>query len=154
MDYRIARAGLDAVEDIVAHRRAIFSEGGEEDAAALDAMCAAFRPWLIQKMQSGDYVGWLALAEGRTAAGVGVWLIDWPPGLHAPELPRADVLNVYTRPEYRRRGMARALMLTALDWCRVTGATVIIRLNTTPAGRPLYESLGFQPEHAMRLVLR
>ena len=152
MDFRIEPAGLEAIEQIVEHRRAIFAELGHGE-SALSAMAAAFRPWLQERMGKGEYRGWLAVAAGRAVAGAGLWLMDWPPGILDPTLPRADILNVYTLPEYRRRGMARGLLVAALEWCRAHRAATVVRLNSTPSGRALYESLGFRPENAMRLVL-
>jgi len=51
-------------------------------------------------------------------------------------------MNVYTRNEYRRQGIARQMceMLIEDAWAR--GATEI-SLDATTMGRPLYESLGF-----------
>lgn len=47
--------------------------------------------------------------------------------------------------EYRRQGIGRALMRRAIDFLQDTGV-VSIRLDATPAGRPLYEQLGFVAE--------
>ncbi|NQV28371.1 MAG: GNAT family N-acetyltransferase [Rhodopirellula sp.] len=48
-------------------------------------------------------------------------------------------------PEYRRRGIARQLMLTGIDYLRSRGVTCI-KLDATPLGQPLYEQLGFTAE--------
>ncbi len=48
-------------------------------------------------------------------------------------------------PDYRRRGVGRQLMTAALDYLQGR-ALSYIRLDATPAGRPLYEKLGFQAE--------
>ena len=47
--------------------------------------------------------------------------------------------------EYRRRGIATRLMRSALDRLRGAGVSTI-KLDATPDGRSLYESLGFIPE--------
>lgn len=47
--------------------------------------------------------------------------------------------------QYRRRGIATALMERALDHLRACGVRTI-KLDATPAGRPVYERLGFEPE--------
>jgi GNAT superfamily N-acetyltransferase len=52
---------------------------------------------------------------------------------------------VLVDPEYRRRGIAMALMEKALDFLRGCGIRTI-KLDATPAGQPLYERLGFQCE--------
>lgn len=53
------------------------------------------------------------------------------------------VYAVGTRPEWRRRGLARALVHHALAAARDHGAYTA-SLQSTPAGQPLYESLGFR----------
>jgi GNAT superfamily N-acetyltransferase len=151
MDYRIQPAGAEAADAIVEHRRAMFSDMGHRDSAALDAMCAAFRPWLAARLESGEYLSWVAVAENRIVAGLGLWLMDWPPHLIGPGARRGNILNVYTQPDFRRRGIARALMETALDWCRVNGIRAVI-LHASDDGRPLYESMGFLPTNEMRVI--
>jgi GNAT superfamily N-acetyltransferase len=66
----------------------------------------------------------------------------------------ATLAGVYVLPEYRRRGLARALTELAIGWCRQRGCAAV-RLHASPAGRPLYESLGFvTATEMMRLDLR
>lgn len=48
-------------------------------------------------------------------------------------------------PDHRRQGIARGLMQRAIDYLQQHNVECI-RLDATPAGRPLYEQLGFQPE--------
>jgi GNAT superfamily N-acetyltransferase len=69
------------------------------------------------------------------------------------ECRRATILNVYTDPEYRRRGVARQLMETMIDWCKREGLARV-NLRASDTGRHLYESLGFKPSNEMRLPLR
>jgi GNAT superfamily N-acetyltransferase len=149
--YRIRSGAASDVEAIVAHRRAMFSEMGYRDQPALDKMCAAFEPWLARKMQTGEYLAWLAMeAEGSIVAGLGLWLMDWPPHMIGPGARRGNILNVYTEPHARRLGLARLLMQTALAWCRDNGIRAVI-LHSSADGRRLYESLGFRPTNEMRL---
>lgn len=132
----------------------MFSEMGYRDQAALDAMAAAFRPWLIRVMESGEYLAWFAVTtEGTVAAGAGLWLMDWPPHMVGPGARRGNILNVYTSVDHRRRGLARLLMETALVWCREHGIRAVI-LHASDEGRPLYEALGFHPTNEMRIVLK
>lgn len=56
---------------------------------------------------------------------------------------RAHLMNVYTKTEYRRRGISKRmielLIAEAKDKC-----VTEISLDTTEMGRPLYEALGFE----------
>ena len=153
-DYLIRPGMVSDAATIIAHRRAMFSEMGYRDEQALDRMSAAFEPWLIARMKTGEYLAWFAVGpDGAVAAGLGLWLMDWPPHMIGPGARRGNVLNVYTEPYARRQGLARRLMETALAWCRDNGIHAVI-LHASPDGRPLYESLGFKSTNEMRLEIR
>ena len=131
----------------------MFVDMNYRDAVALDTMLAAFLPWLREKMAAGEYLAWVACAEdGSIAAGLGLWLMDWPPHMIGPGSRRGNILNVYTEPPFRRQGIARRLMETALEWCKAKGIRAVI-LHASADGRKLYESLGFRATNEMRLVL-
>src|SRR5262245_14457915 len=52
---------------------------------------------------------------------------------------------VLVDPEYRRRGIATALMRAAIDFLNERRVTTV-KLDATAAGHPLYKYFGFQPE--------
>ena len=115
-------------------------------------MAVAFHPWLLERMETGEYLAWVATdPESSIVAGLGLWLMDWPPHMIGRGR-RGNILNVYTSANFRRRGLARALMQAALDWCKQNGIDTII-LHASPSGRSLYESLGFAATNEMRLRL-
>ena len=151
-EYYIRLAGLDDARAIVDHRRSMFRDMGRGDEARLAQMSAAFEPWLLRRMESGEYLAWMAVAaDGSIAGGAGLWLMDWPPHLLGSGARRGNIVNVYVRRESRRRGIARALMETALEWARANGVDCVI-LHASDEGRALYESLGFAPTNEMRLI--
>ncbi|HEY7980689.1 MAG TPA: GNAT family N-acetyltransferase [Candidatus Eremiobacteraceae bacterium] len=63
------------------------------------------------------------------------------------------IIGVYVVPEYRRRGIARALTDAALGWLRSTEC-VEAKLHASPYGRGIYETLGFKLTNEMKLLLR
>ena len=151
--YAIRPAAVADAQTIVAHRRVMFFEMGYRDARWLDEMAAAFLPWLRRKMEAGEYLAWFAVApDGSVAAGAGLWLMEWPPHVIGSGSRRGNVLNVYTEPPHRRRGLARRLMAASLDYCREHAVQIVI-LHASVDGRPLYEALGFQPTNEMRIDL-
>lgn len=153
VDHLIRRATIGDAEIIAFHRRQMFFDMGFRDGAILDGMIEAFLPWLRQKMERNEYLGWFAVAPDRSVvAGLGLWLMDWAPHIIGPGSPRGNIINVYTQPDWRRRGLARQLMDTALVWCRENGIRCVI-LHASDEGRPLYESLGFHSTNEMRLML-
>lgn len=151
--FTIRRAATADLEILVAHRRAMFKDMGYNDDAALDSMSAKFKVWLLEHMNAGDYHAWLvSAADGSIAAGAGLWLMDWPPHMLGKAVRRGNILNVYTAERFRRRGLARVLMEAVLQWCRENGVDTVI-LHASPAGKSLYESMGFAATNEMRLRL-
>jgi GNAT superfamily N-acetyltransferase len=153
-EFSIRPGSLNDAETVVAHRRAMFREMGYRDEDAMNRMCEAFRPWLARKMRDNEYLAWFAVdSGGAIASGLGLWLMDWPPHMIGTGASRGNILNVYTRPESRRLGLARRLMDTAIAWCSLKGVRAVI-LHASDDGRPLYESLGFRPTNEMRVLLK
>jgi GNAT superfamily N-acetyltransferase len=62
------------------------------------------------------------------------------------------IIGVYVRPEFRGRGVARALSSASLEWLRGTGCKKA-KLHASPFGRGIYESLGFTNSNEMELTL-
>jgi ribosomal protein S18 acetylase RimI-like enzyme len=148
--FTLRRASTADLDILVEHRRAMFRDMGYSDEAAMTAMASKFRSWLLEHLKGGDYLAWLVLApDGSIAAGTGLWLMDWPPHMIGQGARRGNILNVYTDPNFRRRGLARELMMAALEWCGENGVDTII-LHASPSGRSLYEALGFTPTNEMR----
>lgn len=147
------QAGVEDAEAIARHRYAMFRDLGYHDEAALDSMRKKFLPWVEAKLESGDYLGWLAVIENDlVVAGVGLWLMDWPAHMLVSSPRRGNILNVYTERPFRRRGVARALVETALYWCKVNDIDFVI-LHASEEGRRLYEDLGFEAGNEMRIKL-
>jgi GNAT superfamily N-acetyltransferase len=150
----IREAQATDIAEIVRHRRRMHEDIGELDARALDAMQASTSTFLEQAIPAGIFRGWLAqTSAGHVVAGGGMMIVPWLSRPADPKPRRAWILNVYTDPEYRRRGIPRRLMQTMIEWCRQAGFQSV-SLHSSDEGRPLYESLGFKATEEMKLVLR
>jgi GNAT superfamily N-acetyltransferase len=153
--YRIRRARAGDVAALARLRVSMYrSMMPVPDRVARD-MERGTRRFLRRALPRGEFVGWVASKDGGIVAVAGVTPRSLMP---RPRAPRggmeAYLLNVYTEPAHRRRGLARRLTCAALAWARREGA-IQVSLGASPEGRPLYEGLGFVPlETAMRLVLR
>ncbi len=147
----IREATPGELEIILHHRRSMFRDMGEGTVEELDRMVEVAGPWLARALADGSYRHWLALdASGRIAGGGGVLLGPWPANPKDPCTERAVILNVYTEPEFRKRGIARQIMLTILGWLKERGLRVV-NLHASKEGRHLYEKLGFEATNEMRL---
>jgi GNAT superfamily N-acetyltransferase len=115
--------------------------------------------------------GWrdryVAFFGGHQSAGRGgVWVVEDEGqivGLTAAYMPRNHrteivgssqlyICNVYVKPPWRRKGIAKALTMHAVAWARRKGCDVV-RLRTSDMGRPVYASVGFVPSNELELVL-
>jgi GNAT superfamily N-acetyltransferase len=98
-----------------------------------------------------DFIAWMAELDGRPVAGAGLLWFAHPPGPTNPGGLEAYILNVYTRPEARRQGLARALVERLVEEARAAGVTRIW-LRASDEGRPLYELMGFRAGNYMELI--
>lgn len=111
-----------------------------EDVSALAAVEAAATefPW-----SESQYVA--SFADGHF--GWGEWLGSQCCGfvMFSRVLDEATLLNVVTHPDWRRRGIARELLLYALEALRQQGTCVIfLEVRVSNAGAiALYRQLGF-----------
>ena len=148
---RIRPAGPADLAHILRHRRAMFRDMGRGTDAELDEMLVTAEAFFRTALVSGGYRGWLAETEdGRIAAGAGITILAWPGAPGDPAGRRGWIQNVYTEPEFRRRGIARRLMEAVLEWCQAEGFRTVW-LHASDEGRALYHSLGFLPTNEMRL---
>lgn len=124
------------------HRRWMFADNGVE-AARLDAMAGPFLTWVTARLEDGRYFGFLGEDGERVVAGIGMFVMDWPPHfLHPEHGERGYVLNVYVDPMYRGRGLAVRMMEMAEEQFRSRGVRFGV-LHASQMGRPVYERLGW-----------
>ncbi len=159
--FRIRLATTADAAVIARHRARMFQDMGQLPAAAFDPLRAAAERVLAGALLRGEYVGWLLAPDGepdRVVAGAGVQLRDVLP--HPVDLGGGEVgvaagrhgivLNVFTEPAWRRRGLAELLMRQILEWARDQRLDRLV-LHASNDGRALYERLGFVATNEMRL---
>jgi GNAT superfamily N-acetyltransferase len=147
---------------VARHRAAMFEAMGSTVPAMVAPLIAATEAMLREAIPRGEYRGWLAAVGAepeRIAAGAGVQIRRvhpfprrWPDGSVDVALGRqAIVLNVYTEPPFRGRGLARRLMHEVLAWARAVELDSLV-LHAAADGRMLYEELGFAATNEMRFM--
>jgi GNAT superfamily N-acetyltransferase len=148
-----SRLALPADAEVIArHRMMMFRDMNDATQQESDELFAASLSWMEHLLGTGEYVGWLVLFEGEVVAGSGIHLRDTAPVPGCCRKGRGGhIMNVYTMEGHRRRGLARFLMQTTLEWSACNRLDQIT-LTASDSGRPLYESLGFVPTHDMRFI--
>jgi GNAT superfamily N-acetyltransferase len=152
--YSIREATVNDAAIVARHRVAMFCHMGQVPTQALaDELLQASTAELAVLLSDGSYRGWLAVEPERVLAGVGVHIKPLLPRISHEGLvatgPVPLAVNVYTEPDCRRRGIARALMMTLMKWAKAEGFDRLL-LHASDAGLPLYRSLGFRPTNEMR----
>src|SRR3954452_8379732 len=113
-EFLVRRASVADAATIARHRARMFHDMGEISGAFYGDFVAASQAWTEQALASGEYVGWLAAPktepEGIVGGGGGQ-LRQGPPHPCRPARDgafamgrHAIVLNVFTKPDWRRRG--------------------------------------------------
>jgi len=152
-DLAIREALTNDIPELLRQRRRMYEDMNYKDSTTLDAMVSVSEGYLVKAMADGSFRAWLACQSERVVAGGAVIVTPWPAHPYDLECRRATILNVYTYPEYRRRGIARKLMEVMIEWCKLQGLARVT-LHASDDGRHLYESLGFELSNEMRLKLR
>jgi GNAT superfamily N-acetyltransferase len=109
------------------HRARMFQDMGEVPAKMFETLRAKSFARLHDALTRGEYVGWLAIAATSPSTiigGAGVALRDvlpHPLARSTNEVQIAEgrhgiILNVFTEPEWRRRGVGALLLGRIIDW--------------------------------------
>jgi ribosomal protein S18 acetylase RimI-like enzyme len=158
---QIRRATIADAEVIGWHRARMF----QDMSLVPEHLFEPFRAKSVERMgaslASGEYVGWLIPDPNdaqKIIAGAGVVLRQIPP-IPIPDASgqikiydglQAVIVNVFTEPQWRHRGLARLLMREVIVWSREQHIESVV-LHASDQGRALYEQLGFIQTNEMRL---
>lgn len=144
---------MDDIPVLLQQREGMYRDMGYTDEAAIAKMLSTSKIYLEEAMENGSFRAWLGIVRQSPVAGAGLIINPWLSHPYDQQCRQATILNVYTHPDFRRRGIARQLMQTVIGWCQEQGFAHV-SLHSSKDGRPLYESLGFEPTSEMRLKLK
>jgi GNAT superfamily N-acetyltransferase len=157
--FRVCRATPRDTDTIAWHRARMFEDMGDVSGETFEILRTKTCTKLEQWLEKEKYVGWLATPADQpemVVAGAGVQL--------QPILPRpvnvstigegrqGTIVNVFTEPQWRRRGIARLLIQEIIIWSRNQQLDRLI-LHASDEGRSTYEKLGFVVSNEMRLLV-
>lgn len=101
----------------------------------------------------GDHTTVLAMDGDEVVGCATICYIEMMPTFSHPTGKRSHLMNVYTRKEYRRQGIAMKMMDMIIEDAWNKGATEI-SLDATESGRPLYERCGFKASEECMVLER
>ena len=149
---RIRRARASDIPDLVALRQALFESMGYGDPTLLEAVAEANEAYLATALPRGEFRAWVAEASGKVVASGGLVIHVVPPTAMNLVGMEGYIMNMYTRPEWRRQGLGTAILQTILEHLRQEGIP-LASLHASEQGRRLYEKQGFASSNEMRLWL-
>lgn len=142
----------DDIDALVRLRLAFLAEVGQavDTAGQLDA---ALRSYFTTHLAGGDFVSCLGESDGQVIATSGMVFHVHPPSVKNPNGRGAHIMNMYTLPAFRGRGIATNLLRQLLEIARQRECTRVF-LHALPLGKAIYVKAGFVPvEHEMQMNL-
>lgn len=137
MFYRVAT--MDDVEVLAELRkRQLVDEGISPDVDIDSELLEFFR----QKLGDRSMVEWVGVDNDRIVATAAIVFYEFPPTYTNKSGVKGYITNMFTALEYRRRGIAAALLdkLVAEAWARKVEK---LWLGASKLGRPVYLKYGF-----------
>ena len=98
--------------------------------------------YFTSAISDGSFISWVMENDGEIIATSGLCFYILPPNFSNPTGRTAYVTNMYTKPEYRRKGIAAELLNMVIDEAKSRGYKVV-RLHTSKYGKSIYEREGF-----------
>jgi GNAT superfamily N-acetyltransferase len=158
--FAIRLATVADAPTIALHRARMFRDMELMPPPLFDSYRTLCEARLRTQLGSDEYIGWLASPHERPdniVAGAGVQfrqVLPHPVGEPGGEIAIAEgrhaiVLNVFTEPDWRRRGLASLLLKRIIAWAGEEPLDRLV-LHASDEGRVVYERLGFIQTNEMR----
>lgn len=138
----IRQATADDIEILTDLRVAFFVDMGdvtyEQSASFREATCR----YLSHALPQGKFLAWIAEEDGQVVATSGLVFFEQAPTPDNLTGVEGYILNMYTLPQWRGRGIARTLLQEIITHAQAINVQQF-GLDATAQGRPLYEKMGF-----------
>lgn len=145
MELAYRKAALYDLEDLVNMRiKVLRTANGLPDSADMSLVETQTRDYFERSLPNGGHVAYLVYDRDSIIGAGGVSFYQVMPTYCNPSGKKAYLMNLYTDPVYRRRGIAWQTLDLLVKEARERGVD-FITLETTKMGKPLYEKYGFIP---------
>lgn len=131
---------IEALIDLrIDFMREVMSIGVEQEDIELRKSLLEYFRNLIPK---NEFVAWVAIFENKIIATSGLSFYKRPPSYKNLEGKVAYIMNMYTIPSYRGKGIAKLLFSNIIEEAKAMGYYQF-SLHATDMGRPIYKKFGF-----------
>lgn len=141
MNYR--KATLQDIPDLVHIRKKQLIDEGIQPLINMDEELTAY---FHDKLSDETMIEWVIEEEDRIIATAAIIFYEFPPCFTNRTGKKAYIANVYTAPEYRRKGLATSLLDRVIQEAEKRRVEHLW-LEASVHGRPVYEKYGFCQSH-------
>ncbi|MFX1566953.1 MAG: GNAT family N-acetyltransferase [Promethearchaeota archaeon] len=142
--YSLRKANLNDIDKLIEFRIEFLKEIQEYPPyKEFEIFQNSLKEYLLTKMKNNKFVAWFAEYENEIIATSGLSFLQKPPHFINITGKFAYIMNMYTNPEWRRKGIGSALLEKLFEEIKQKGIHSVV-LHATPSGRFLYEKYGFR----------
>jgi GNAT superfamily N-acetyltransferase len=145
MELAYKKTTLDDLDELVNMRIKVLRTANDLPVSAdMSLVETEARHYYQRSLQEGAHVAYLVYDKDAVIGAGGVSFYQVMPTYCNPSGKKAYLMNLYTEPDYRRKGIAWQTLDLLVKEAQSRGID-FITLETTKMGRPLYEKYGFIP---------
>ncbi len=143
MELEYRKAGIDDLELLTKTRIEVLrAANGLDDTVDMSEVERESRDYYLSTLTCGLHTAYLVFDGGEFVGAGGISYYTVMPTFHNPTGKKAYIMNMYTRPDHRRMGIASGTLDLLIQDAREHGL-MSVSLEATEMGRKLYESYGF-----------
>jgi GNAT superfamily N-acetyltransferase len=139
MEYRKANE-FDVEELVQLRKQQLLDEN--EDEIMENNIDNELKKYFHENIGNNKFVAWLAIENNTIIATSGLCFYNLPPNFRNISGKVAYVTNMFTKKEFRKKGIATILLDKIINEAKVLDYKVL-RLHTSKYGRRIYEKRGF-----------
>lgn len=141
--FEYKRATIEDIEELVRTRMIVLRAANKlSDDVDMSMVEQESYAYYKKALETEEHIAYLVYDNGMFIGAGGVSFYRVMPTYHNPTGKKAYIMNMYTAPEYRRKGIAFHTLDLLVKDAKKRGASQIA-LEATDMGRPLYDKYGF-----------
>ena len=137
---QIRKATLEDVPKLISLRKKQLIDEGSQATEDIDSELHEF---FLNKMTDNSMIELVAEVDNEIVATTAIIVYDFPPSFSNKTGRKGYIASVYTKPEYRRQGIATTLVNRVVVICKERGITKFF-LHASDLGKRVYLKCGFE----------
>lgn len=134
---KLTRKELDIFIDMRINQ--LREEGAMEDVDLYPAL----KDYYSRHMEDGTFVSWVAVDGDKIVGTSGISFVEKPPYFSCPSGKMGLLSSMYTKPDYRRKGIAKKLLSKVINEAIKYGCETV-QITASDMGVFLYTNFGFE----------